>query len=133
MIQKKRLVQEVLSAQSASDGAGVRLKRVFCGRDPDRFDPFLMLDESGSSDAAHFIGGFSSHPHRGFETVTYMLEGYMEHRDHMNNLGRISLGDVQWMSTGSGAIHSEMPQQEEGRMGGFQLWVNLPAALTTFR
>ena len=65
--------------------------------------------------------------------MTYMLEGYMEHRDHMNNLGRISLGDVQWMSTGSGAIHSEMPQQEEGRMGGFQLWVNLPAALTTFR
>ena len=133
MIQKKRLVQEVLSAQSASDGGGVRLKRVFRGRDPDRFDPFLMLDESGSSDAAHFIGGFPSHPHRGFETVTYMLEGYMEHRDHMNNLGRISLGDVQWMSTGSGAIHSEMPQQEEGRMGGFQLWVNLPAALTTFR
>ena len=98
MIQEKRVVQEVLSAQSASDGAGVRLKRVFCGRDPDRFDPFLMLDEFGSSDAAHFIGGFPFHPHRGFETVTYMLESYMKHRDHMNNLGRIGLGNMQWMS-----------------------------------
>ena len=119
MVQEKRVVQEVLSAQSASDVAGVRLKRVFCGRDLDRFDPFIMLDEFGSSDAAHFIGGFPSHPHRGFETVTYMLEGYMEHRDHMNNLGRPGPGDVQWMSAGSGAIHSEMPQHKEGRMGGF--------------
>ena len=128
MAQEKRVIQEVLSVQSASDGAGVRLKRVFGGRDLDRFDPFLMLDEFGSFDAADYIGGFPSHPHRGFETVTYMLEGYMEHRDHMDNLGRLGPGDVQWMNAGSGVIHSEMPQQKEGRMRGFQLWVNLPAA-----
>ena len=107
MTQEKRVIQEVLSAQSASDGAGVRLKRVFGGRDLDRFDPFLMLDEFGSFDAADYIGGFPSHPHRGFETVTYMLEGYMEHRDHMDNLGRLGPGDVQWMNAGSGVIHSE--------------------------
>jgi len=123
-----RRIEEVLVAQSASDGAGVRLKRVFGGQELARFDPFLMLDEFGSEEAADYIGGFPDHPHRGFETVTYMLEGFMEHRDHMNNVGRLGPGDVQWMKAGSGVIHSEMPQQEEGRMRGFQLWVNLPAA-----
>lgn len=128
MSQEYRTLQEVLQAQSASDGDGVKLKRVFGGNDLDRFDPFLMLDEFGSDEAADYIGGFPSHPHRGFETVTYMLEGYMEHRDHMENVGKLGPGDVQWMKAGSGVIHSEMPQQEEGRMRGFQLWVNLPAS-----
>lgn len=123
-----RSIEEVLVAQQASDGAGVKLKRVFGGQNLARFDPFLMLDEFGSEEAADYIGGFPPHPHRGFETVTYMLEGYMEHRDHMENVGKLGPGDVQWMKAGSGVIHSEMPQQEEGRMRGFQLWVNLPAA-----
>ena len=122
-----RDIEEVLVARATSDGDGVQLKRVFGGGDLTRFDPFLMLDEFGSDQAADYIGGFPSHPHRGFETVTYMLEGQMEHRDHMNNVGRLGPGDVQWMNAGSGVIHSEMPQQEEGRMHGFQLWVNLPA------
>ncbi len=123
-----RNIEEVLVAQAASDGAGVKLKRVFGGQNLARFDPFLMLDEFGSEEASDYIGGFPPHPHRGFETVTYMLEGYMEHRDHMKNVGKLGPGDVQWMKAGSGVIHSEMPQQEEGRMHGFQLWVNLPAA-----
>ena len=124
----QRKIEEVLTAQAASDGDGVRLKRVFGGGDLARFDPFLMLDEFGSTEASDYIGGFPSHPHRGFETVTYMLEGHMEHRDHMGNVGQLRPGDVQWMKAGSGVIHSEMPQQEEGRMRGFQLWVNLPAS-----
>ena len=118
----------MLVAQSASDGDGVRLKRVFGGGNLARFDPFLMLDEFGSNDPSDYIGGFPSHPHRGFETVTYMLEGHMEHRDHMGNVGQLMAGDVQWMKAGSGVIHSEMPKQVEGRMRGFQLWVNLPAS-----
>ena len=123
----ERRIEEVLVAREANDGDGVRLKRVFGGGDLSRFDPFLMLDEFGSNDASDYIGGFPSHPHRGFETVTYMLEGHMEHRDHMGNVGQLRPGDVQWMKAGSGVIHSEMPKQEEGRMRGFQLWVNLPA------
>ncbi len=123
-----RQVEEILLARATSDGEGVQLKRVFGGNDLTRFDPFLMLDEFGSDEAADYIGGFPPHPHRGFETVTYMLEGLMEHRDHMGNVGRLQPGDVQWMKAGSGVIHSEMPQQAEGRMRGFQLWVNLPAA-----
>jgi len=122
-----RELQEVITAQAASDGDGVKLKRVFGGQDLARFDPFLLMDEFGSDKAADYIGGFPPHPHRGFETVTYMLEGYMEHRDHMDNVGKLGPGDVQWMKAGSGVIHSEMPQQEEGRMRGFQLWVNLAA------
>lgn len=122
-----RPVAEVLVARPASDGAGVRLLRVFGGPRPERFDPFLMLDEFGSYDANDYIAGFPSHPHRGFETVTYMLEGRMEHRDHMNNVGLLQPGDVQWMKAGSGVIHSEMPKQDAGRMRGFQLWVNLPS------
>jgi len=124
---KIREVEEVLVAQATSDGDGVQLKRVFGGSDLARFDPFLMLDEFGSDKAADYIGGFPAHPHRGFETVTYMLAGQMEHRDHMGNVGRLGPGDVQWMKAGSGVIHSEMPKQEEGKMHGFQLWLNLPA------
>ena len=125
---EQREIEEVLVAQAASDGDGVKLHRVFGGNDLARFDPFLMLDEFGSFDAADYIGGFPAHPHRGFETVTYMLEGEMEHRDHMGNVGRLGPGDVQWMKAGSGVIHSEMPKEEEGRMHGFQLWLNLPAS-----
>jgi len=125
---ERRKIEEVLVAQRASDGDGVRLKRVFGGGNLARFDPFLMLDEFGSNDPSDYIGGFPSHPHRGFETVTYMLEGHMEHRDHMGNVGQLMAGDVQWMKAGSGVIHSEMPKQVEGRMRGFQLWVNLPAS-----
>lgn len=125
---KLRELEEVLVAQATSDGDGVRLKRVFGGGDLARFDPFLMLDEFGSDKAEDYVGGFPPHPHRGFETVTYMLAGQMEHRDHMGNVGRLGPGDVQWMKAGSGVIHSEMPKQEEGKMHGFQLWVNLPAS-----
>ncbi|MEQ8952512.1 MAG: pirin family protein [Gammaproteobacteria bacterium] len=127
-VSSPRQIEEVLTGQPTSDGDGVKLTRVFGGRDLARFDPFLMLDEFGSEEAADYIGGFPAHPHRGFETVTYMLEGYMEHRDHMDNVGQLGPGDVQWMKAGAGVIHSEMPRQEEGRMRGFQLWVNLPAS-----
>ena len=123
-----RTVAELIPAKAASDGDGVRLLRVFGGRGPERFDPFLMLDEFGSSEPQDYIGGFPPHPHRGFETVTYMLQGKMEHQDHMGNIGLLEDGDVQWMSAAGGIIHSEMPKQTEGRMRGFQLWVNLPAA-----
>ena len=122
-----RQVEELLVARATSDGDGVRLMRVFGGQDLARFDPFLMLDEFGSESSSDYIGGFPSHPHRGFETVTYMLDGHMQHRDHMGNVGELRNGDVQWMTAGSGVIHSEMPQQKEGRMRGFQLWLNLAA------
>lgn len=127
-IQGFRSIEEVIEGKRTSDGDGVKLTRVFGGENLSRFDPFLMLDEFGSNEAADYIGGFPSHPHRGFETVTYMLDGSMEHKDHMNNVGKLDSGDVQWMNAGSGVIHSEMPQQEEGLMRGFQLWLNLPAA-----
>lgn len=123
-----RRVVETINAKPASDGDGVKLLRVFGGPSPERFDPFLMLDEFGSDEASDYIGGFPPHPHRGFETVTYMLQGKMEHQDHMGNIGLLNDGDVQWMSAAGGVIHSEMPKQTEGRMRGFQLWVNLPAA-----
>lgn len=125
---KERKPAEVMRAQRASDGDGVKLLRVFGGAGPERFDPFLMLDEFGSKEASDYIGGFPPHPHRGFETITYMLQGKMEHRDHMGNVGLLKDGDVQWMTAGRGVIHSEMPQQTEGRMRGFQLWLNLPAS-----
>lgn len=114
-------------ARPAADGDGVKLERVFGGTKPERYDPFLLLDEFGSEDADDYIGGFPSHPHRGFSTITYMLQGMMEHRDHMENVGLLKDGDVQWMTAGKGIIHSEMPQQTEGKMRGFQLWLNLPA------
>ena len=121
-----RQITQVFQGQRASDGAGVRLVRMFSpGRS---LDPFLMLDAFDSSEAADYIGGFPPHPHRGFETVTYMLKGEMLHEDHLGNRGRLTPGAVQWMSAARGIIHSEMPQQVEGRMRGFQLWLNLPAA-----
>jgi len=123
---KTREILQINTARPASDGAGVKLNRVFSGR-PDLYDPFLLLDAFGSDEATDYIAGFPSHPHRGFETVTYMLEGKMLHEDHMGNKGLLNNGDVQWMTAARGIIHSEMPQQEEGRMSGFQLWVNLPA------
>lgn len=121
-------VEEIIAARAASDGDGVKLMRVFGGAgDPARFDPFLMMDEFGSYDANDYIGGFPPHPHRGFETITYMLEGHMEHQDHMGNVDDLRDGDVQWMTAGAGIIHSEMPKQTEGRMRGFQVWLNLPS------
>jgi redox-sensitive bicupin YhaK (pirin superfamily) len=124
----QRQLQQILQGRETSDGAGVRIKRSL-GQHPNaRFDPFLMLDEFGSNSADDYIAGFPAHPHRGFETVTYMLEGHMLHEDHMGNKGHLRNGDVQWMTAGRGIIHSEMPQQEHGIMRGFQLWLNLPAA-----
>jgi len=121
-----RSVARMLRGQPASDGGGVRLNRVLSFQ-PD-IDPFLMLDEFNSANADDYIAGFPSHPHRGFETVTYMLEGRMLHEDHAGNSGLLVGGGAQWMTAGRGIIHSEMPQQEAGRMRGFQLWINLPAA-----
>jgi len=126
-IQGTREVGQLVRGQPTSDGDGVRLTRVIGGRALSDLDPFLMLDEFGSDAASDYIGGFPSHPHRGFETVTYMLEGRMRHRDNQGNEGLLVPGSVQWMTAGRGIIHSEMPEQEEGRMRGFQLWVNLPA------
>ncbi len=122
-----RTLQQVIESVPTSDGAGVKLRRSLGRSQQLRLDPFLMLDEFSSEDAADYIAGFPDHPHRGFETVTYMLDGHMLHEDHMGNRGDLKSGDVQWMTAGRGIIHSEMPQQESGRMRGFQLWINLPA------
>ncbi len=111
----------------ASDGAGVKLTRVIGGGELPDLDPFLLLDEFGTDRAEDYLAGFPSHPHRGFETVTYMLDGRMRHKDNHGNEGLLVPGSVQWMTAGRGLVHSEMPEQEEGRMRGFQLWVNLPA------
>jgi len=123
-IDVERIVDPILS----SDGAGVKLKRSI-GVDPDYLDPFLMLDEFGSENKDDYIGGFPPHPHRGIETVTYMLSGDFEHKDSAGGRGRMTSGDVQWMKTGSGIIHSEMPAMKEGKLHGFQLWINMPAKL----
>ncbi len=117
----------VIPSVAASDGAGVKLRRSIGGAPGLRHDPFLMLDEFFSDDPKDYLAGFPDHPHRGFETVTYMLDGRMQHKDNHGNTGDLGPGDVQWMSAASGIIHSEMPQQSEGRMRGFQLWLNLPA------
>jgi quercetin 2,3-dioxygenase len=111
----------------ASDGAGVKLKRIIGQPALPDLDPFLMLDAFGSDDPKAYIAGFPSHPHRGFETVTYMLAGRMRHKDNAGNEGLLGPGSVQWMTAGRGIVHSEMPEQAEGQMQGFQLWVNLPA------
>ena len=116
-----------LRGRAASDGAGVRLTRVIGSPELPDLDPFLLLDEFGTDRAEDYIGGFPDHPHRGFETVTYMLDGRMRHRDNHGNEGLLVPGSVQWMTAGRGLVHSEMPEQEAGRMRGFQLWVNLPA------
>ena len=123
-----RRVERVLRGQPTSDGAGVKLTRVIGQRDLDMLDPFLLLDEFRSDSAGDYIGGFPSHPHRGFETVTYMLAGRMRHADNQGNSGLLTPGSVQWMTAGRGIVHSEMPEQEDGLMWGFQLWVNLPAS-----
>jgi redox-sensitive bicupin YhaK (pirin superfamily) len=122
-----RTLQRVIRAVAASDGAGVRLRRSIGHAQGMALDPFLMLDEFSSDNPGDYIAGFPAHPHRGFETVTYILDGHMRHEDHLGNQGDLRSGGVQWMTAGRGIIHSEMPQQEEGRMRGFQLWINLPA------
>ena len=121
-----RTLQRVIPSVAASDGAGVKLRRSLGSSQLARHDPFLMLDEFFSDDPGDYLAGFPAHPHRGFETVTYMLDGHMQHQDNHGNTGDLGPGDVQWMSAASGIIHSEMPQQSEGRMRGFQLWLNLP-------
>ncbi|MFT5112371.1 MAG: redox-sensitive bicupin YhaK (pirin superfamily) [Parasphingorhabdus sp.] len=122
-----RKILKLFNSKPTSDGDGVKIRRVATNGDIGALDPFLLFDEIASDDAADYIGGFPSHPHRGFETVTYMLEGAFTHRDHMGNEGHLRTGGVQWMTAGKGVIHSEMPEQEEGRLHGFQIWVNLPA------
>ena len=123
-----RRLQQIIPSVATSDGAGVSLRRSLGQSQASRVDPFLMLDEFSSDDPDDYIAGFPSHPHRGFETVTYMLDGHMLHEDHLGNRGNLLPGGAQWMTAGRGIIHSEMPQQESGRMRGFQLWINLPAA-----
>jgi quercetin 2,3-dioxygenase len=122
----RRLVK-TLAGMPASDGAGVKLNRIIGQPALPDLDPFLLLDEFGSDDPKAYIAGFPSHPHRGFETVTYMLAGRMRHRDNAGNEGLLGPGSVQWMTAGRGILHSEMPEQDAGLMQGFQLWVNLPA------
>jgi len=121
-------VNQIINPIPATDGAGVKLKRSI-GLEPNYFDPFLMLDEFGSENKDDYIEGFPPHPHRGIETVTYMLAGDFEHKDSTGGQGRMTAGDVQWMKTGSGIIHSEMPAMKEGRLHGFQLWINMPAKM----
>jgi hypothetical protein len=122
-----RHIEQVIAGIDTSDGAGVKLTRVLTGKLQRRLDPFLMLDAFGSDVPDDYIAGFPDHPHRGFETVTYMLSGRMRHRDSAGHEGLLENGGVQWMTAGRGVIHSEMPEQEEGVMEGFQLWLNLPA------
>jgi quercetin 2,3-dioxygenase len=120
-------VVRTVRGRAASDGAGVKLTRVIGTPELELLDPFLMLDEFGTDRPEDYLAGFPDHPHRGFETVTYMLDGRMRHRDNHGNEGLLVPGSVQWMTAGRGLVHSEMPEQQEGRMRGFQLWVNLPA------
>ncbi len=133
--ERTRTLSDVFTARESLDGAGVKLKRVFSfqvqssgNQKGGSLDPFLLLDELVSDSTADYIGGFPAHPHRGFETVTYLLEGRVRHKDHLGNTGELMPGSVQWMTAARGIVHSEMPVQDEGRMHGFQLWINLPAA-----
>ena len=123
-----RQLTQVMTAHASQDGDGVKIHRLAGRGLQQALDPFLMIDEINSEDAADYIGGFPEHPHRGFETITYMKAGRMRHRDHMDNEGVIGAGDVQWMTAGAGVLHSEMPEQEQGLLHGFQIWLNLPAA-----
>ena len=123
-----RPVRAEIKGMPTSDGAGVRLTRYIGSPELDSLDPFLLLDLFESDDPNDYIAGFPPHPHRGFETVTYLLAGRMRHEDNAGHAGVIEAGDIQWMTAGRGIVHSEMPEQEEGRLAGFQLWVNLPAA-----
>jgi redox-sensitive bicupin YhaK (pirin superfamily) len=126
-IRQTRTVERLIQGVATSDGAGVSLTRVLTGKLQRRLDPYLMLDAFGSDDPDDYIAGFPDHPHRGFETITYMLAGRMRHRDSAGHEGLLGDGGVQWMTAGSGVIHSEIPEQENGVMEGFQLWLNLPA------
>ena len=123
-----RRITKILTGRPTMEGAGVRLKRVFGFHEVPLLDPFLLLDHFGSSNPEDYIAGFPWHPHRGIETVTYMISGSVEHGDSLNNNGVIGSGDVQWMTAGSGIVHQEMPLKSDGMLEGFQLWVNLPAA-----
>src|SRR5438034_7639876 len=125
---KTRTLQRAIEAIPTSDGAGVKLRRSLGQTAWARLDPFLMLDHFSTENPDDYIAGFPAHPHRGFETVTYMLDGHLRHEDHLGHKGDLKSGGVQWMTAGRGIIHSEMPEQEQGRMAGFQLWVNLAAA-----
>lgn len=124
----ERTILNTIRAVDTSDGAGVRLKRALGSNPAVRLDPFLMLDAFSSDNPDDYVAGFPAHPHRGFETVTYLVEGRMRHRDHLGNEGDLKQGGVQWMTAGRGIIHEEMPQQQDGLLRGFQLWINLPAA-----
>jgi len=124
----QRTIHTTINATPTSDGDGVKISRSIGSQFLPQLDPFLLLDELGSDDAADYIDGFPPHPHRGFETVTYILEGQMRHKDSAGNEGVIRAGGIQWMTAGSGIIHSEMPEQSEGMLWGFQLWINLPGA-----
>jgi hypothetical protein len=127
LIHQPRTVERLVVGKATSDGAGVKLTRVLAQSLQRRLDPFLMLDAFGSHNPDDYIAGFPDHPHRGFETITYMIAGRMRHRDSAGHEGLLENGGVQWMTAGRGVIHSEIPQQEEGVMEGFQLWLNLPA------
>lgn len=126
-LRQSRTIERLIEGVATSDGAGVKLTRVLTGNLQRRLDPFLMLDAFGSDDPDDYIAGFPDHPHRGFETVTYMLSGRMRHHDSAGHQGLLENGGVQWMTAGHGVIHSEIPEQEHGVMEGFQLWLNLPA------
>src|SRR5690349_17402401 len=125
-VTSSRTVERVIAGQPTSDGAGVKLTRVLTQPLQRRLDPFLMLDAFGTDNPDDYIGGFPDHPHRGFETITYMISGRMRHRDSAGHEGLLQNGGVQWMTAGRGLVHSEMPEQEQGVMEGFQLWLNLP-------
>jgi redox-sensitive bicupin YhaK (pirin superfamily) len=127
-VERPRAVERLVAGQPTRDGAGVKLTRVLTQPLQRRLDPFLMLDAFGSDEADDYLAGFPDHPHRGFETVTYMIAGRMRHRDSAGHEGLLQNGGVQWMTAGRGVVHSELPEQEEGRMEGFQLWLNLPAS-----
>jgi redox-sensitive bicupin YhaK (pirin superfamily) len=127
MNKQTRQLAAVITGQNTTDGVGVKLKRIVGQQQKNAFDPFILLDEFGSDEPTDYIGGFPEHPHRGFETVTYMLAGAMLHRDHLGNEGHLRAGDVQWMTAAHGIIHSEIPEQENGLLHGFQLWINLSA------
>ena len=123
---KSRVVEQIVTGIKTTDGAGVNLRRIIGSPELNLLDPFLLLDEFKSDDKDDYIAGFPSHPHRGFETVTYLMHGAFRHRDSKGNEGHLRSGSVQWMTAGRGIIHSEMPEQEDGQVWGYQLWVNLP-------
>ncbi len=125
---QQRHIQQQITGINTSDGAGVKLNRLIAQPSLRYLDPFLLFDEFNSDEASDYIAGFPEHPHRGFQTVTYMLQGKMEHKDSLGNRGVVQSGGIQWMNAGRGIVHSEMPLQTQGKMRGFQLWVNLPSA-----